>query len=102
MERYSAFRRVLARQFRQLSERRLLGGERAIDAICLRIESVIRTNNLGVIPEKYLSVKKYGRTHAVLVQYLAERLGQSVPASRLRVLTGDQIHTERRVRELRD
>ena len=51
---------------------------------------------------KYLKVRRYARTHAALLGYLADNVGEPVLASRLRIVTGDQVHTERRVRELRD
>src|SRR5205085_10090308 len=40
--------------------------------------------------------------HALLLEYLISHAGQPVAASRLRLLVGDQVHTERRLRELRD
>jgi hypothetical protein len=40
--------------------------------------------------------------HPILFAYLARHIGEPVTASRLRLLTGDQVHTERRLRELRD
>ena len=84
-----------------LSEARLLRGEAVIDAIRQQIERAIQAAAKRGLPQKYLTVKPYGKTHGVLLEYLAAHLARPVPASRLRILTGDQIHTERRVRELR-
>ena len=54
------------------------------------------------VPVRYLVPYAYGGVHPVLLGYLIAHVGAWVPASHLRVLTGDQVHTERRVRELRD
>jgi hypothetical protein len=102
LERYASFRRALSKQFRQVAEARLLRGGAVIDSVRQQIERAIRSADQGDLPKKYLTVRPYGRTHSVLLEYLSGRLARPVPASRLRVLTGDQIHTERRVRELRD
>ncbi len=56
----------------------------------------------GRVAQEYLKVPPYGGVHPRLFTYLATHVGQDVPAARLRVLTGEQIHTERRVREFRD
>src|SRR5207247_1102148 len=47
-------------------------------------------------------IRGYTSPHRDLFAYLSMRVGESVPAAMLRVLTGDAVHTERRARELRD
>ncbi len=54
------------------------------------------------VPEKYLSVHGYKSVQPILLQYLAQHAGNPVRSSKLRILTSDQTHTERRVRDLRD
>ncbi len=45
----------------------------------------------------------YGSTmHRELFSLLIDRVGQPVPADYLRIITGDAVHAERRVRELRE
>ena len=56
----------------------------------------------GRVPEQYLVVGGYKGIHPILVEYLSQHVGEPVRSSKLRVLTGDQTHTERRVRDLRD
>ena len=56
----------------------------------------------GLLPDEYLIARGYTGAHPVIFEYLLQHVGHPVSGSRLRVLTGDQVHTERRVRELRD
>lgn len=67
-----------------------------------RVAVVVDQRYGSALPADVLTVRKYGRTHALLLGYLWQRVGRPVSASRLRLLVGDQVHTERRVRELRD
>ncbi|WP_433490597.1 hypothetical protein [Nocardia grenadensis] len=55
-----------------------------------------------VIPEKYLRVPYGSRTHEELFGVLFDDKGAPVPAARLRIVTADSVHTERRTRELRE
>jgi hypothetical protein len=54
------------------------------------------------VEPNYLDVPNYGWTQRVILELLAQNVGQRVRASRLRILIRDQVHTERRMRELRD
>ena len=54
------------------------------------------------VDSKYLTVPGYGWTQRVILEFLAQNVGQRVRATRLRILLRDQVHTERRMRELRD
>lgn len=54
------------------------------------------------IDSKYLDVPNYGWTQRVILEFLAQNAKEDVRASRLRLLIRDQVHTERRMRELRD
>jgi hypothetical protein len=56
----------------------------------------------GRVDSQFLKVRGYTSPHPDLYALLAARAGRPVPGWRLRVLTGDKIHTERRTRELRD
>lgn len=59
-------------------------------------------NRFSHLPPRYIRLKSYGRSHRLILACLAERVGEAVPSSELRVLTGDAVHTERRARDLRD
>lgn len=54
------------------------------------------------IPSRYRLIRGFGAAHRRLFVYLADRQGQEVSIDELRLLTGDAVHTERRLRELRD
>jgi hypothetical protein len=62
----------------------------------------IRRRYAGEIPDAYLAVPYKSRIHEELFCVLHQRIGQEVPGSLLRTVTADSIHTERRIRELRE
>ena len=54
------------------------------------------------ISTRYRLITGFGSTHRRLFGYLSARMGLEVPLEELRLITGDAVHTERRLRELRD
>lgn len=56
----------------------------------------------GRVPPSYLTVRYGSRVHEELFSILLQRKGKDVEAALLRVATADSVHTERRVRELRE
>lgn len=54
------------------------------------------------LPAKYLKVPYGSRTHEELFAVLLQRHGEPVEAAVLRIITADSVHTERRMRELRE
>lgn len=67
-----------------------------------RIAGMTDTRFGGVVPARYLVVPYGSRTHAELFSLLYQFQGNPVAASLLRVITADSVHTERRMRELRE
>ncbi|MGW7466831.1 hypothetical protein ACWGJT_19510 [Streptomyces xantholiticus] len=55
-----------------------------------------------VIPANLLKIPYGGQTYERLFSLLQENLAQPVPAAMLRIVTADDVHTERRARELRE
>lgn len=49
-----------------------------------------------------LKVKRYGWTHRACLELLAQNVGKWVSGARLRIVLRDQVHAERRMRELRE
>ncbi len=98
---YFETRRTLAQQFSSLSHEFLLKGDTVLASTLSRIEARMRELFGGRVPEQYLVVGGYKGIHPILVEYLSQHVGEPVRSSKLRVLTGDQTHTERRVRDLR-
>lgn len=99
---YFEARRALALQFSVLSHEFLLKGVTVLASTVSRVEARMRELLGGRIPEQYLAVRGYKGIHPILLEYLSQHVGKPVRSSKLRVLTGDQTHTERRVRDLRD
>jgi hypothetical protein len=99
---YMESRRLLAGTFRRLLQSTILSGGPLIDRARALTLDAMKARYGAVMPEEILFVRNFGSIHALLLAYLCERVGRPVPASRLRVLTGDQVHSERRMRELRD
>ena len=99
---YLEARRLLAKTFRNLAQAHLEPLNPVLDGVRMKVEGRMSELYGGRIPQQYLTLRKYGATHQLLAAYMFRQTGRPVSASRLRLLTGDQVHTERRVRELRD
>ncbi|MBG6217015.1 hypothetical protein IWX75_001469 [Arthrobacter sp. CAN_A6] len=56
----------------------------------------------GRVPGRYLKVPYGTRVHEELFTILLEHQGRPVPAMMLRIISADSVHTERRMRELRE
>lgn len=67
-----------------------------------KIREEINRRYEGSIPDRYLRVPYGSRVHEQLFTLLLQRQGAPVQADLLRVVTADSVHTERRVRELRE
>lgn len=67
-----------------------------------RIEQEMRRLFEGRAESSLLRVRGYTSPHPHIYALLASNLGRAVPAWRIRLVSGDQVHTERRTRELRD
>ncbi|WP_104099505.1 hypothetical protein [Cryobacterium sp. M96] len=65
------------------------------------LENAMR-ETFTALPKKYLRVKGFGKPHEAILAYFVQRVRLDVSADELRMLTGDAVHTERRMRDLRD
>jgi hypothetical protein len=99
---YLVTRRLLAETFRRLAQSAAAPATSVMEVTRERILSTMRSQYGASFPDDVLFVRSYGETHLLLLSYLWQRVATHVPAERLRVVAGDQVHTERRVRELRD
>ena len=99
---YLEARRSLAKQFCLVAQRYLLRGDSLLETTRKQIEQRMAELYGNRIPDKYRVVHGYTSVQPILLQYLAQHVGNPVRSSKLRVLTADQTHTERRVRDLRD
>lgn len=99
---YVRTRRVLARVLQEAAVRDLEDSPHDLRVLRDRITERMSELFGGLLPDGMLRVSGFRYPHEVLFKYLASQVGRAVPAWRLRILTADQVHTERRVRDLRD
>jgi hypothetical protein len=99
---YLEARRSLARQFCLVAQQHLLRGDSLLETTRKRIEERMTELYGSRIPDKYRVVHGYKSVQPILLEYLGQHAGNPVRSSKLRILTADQTHTERRVRDLRD
>jgi hypothetical protein len=102
LEGYLEARRSLSKHFALVAHRYLLRGDSLLEKARKRIELRMAELYGPGVPEKYRVVHGYTSVHPILLEYLGQHVGSPVRSSKLRILTADQIHTERRVRDLRD
>ncbi len=102
LETYLAVRKRLSAELSALAIRTIVEEPVVLDETIKAIEAAMRNSFADRIPGHLLAVRGYRGVHRVLLEYLIRHDGSPVSGSLLRLLTGDQVHTERRLRELRD
>jgi hypothetical protein len=93
---------VLAEAFRQMMVERIEPRMGALTGIAEGLNEYAAARYGSELPREYLAERRPGSTHRLLYAYLSLFPGTPVNAQVIRVLTGDAVHTERRLRELRD
>lgn len=99
---YLESKRLLADAYQSLLRQRIAERIGMLDVVKDSIETEMKNAFGDVIPLKYLRVRGYISPHRELFAYLSLFVDKPVPASVLRIITADAVHTERRARELRD
>jgi hypothetical protein len=66
------------------------------------IGAEMRRRYAGQVPDAYMAVPYKSRVNEALFCVLHRGIGEEVPGSLLRTVTADSVHTERRIRELRE
>jgi hypothetical protein len=99
---YKRARLALATNFQKMSLNALSRDQFGLDDLRAQVQDRMRQLFSGRVDSGLFVVHGYTSPHPDLYAYLASRVGDVVPAWRLRLLTRDAIHTERRTRELRD
>lgn len=94
--------RALAQAVENLARAALPTPPYPFEGLKADVEGRMRQLFGGRVDQRLLRITRYTRPHPELYALLCSRLGEPVPAWRLRLLTADAVHTERRVRELRD
>lgn len=98
---YSVVRREMSAVLVELTSQDLPAADAAVRNAIERVEKHARVRFPGRAPRE-LKVKGHRGLHGILLHYLSLHIGEPVKGATLRILAGDQVHTERRIRELRD
>lgn len=99
---YMVAKKDLARSMQELLRSTLPPSRPAFDELRLRISQTLQERFGGRIPEKYITVPFDTVANQDLFGLLHQHLGQPVETTVLRAINADDIHTERRIRELRE
>ncbi|MFJ9676622.1 hypothetical protein ACIRP2_00970 [Streptomyces sp. NPDC101194] len=101
-EAYTYAKEITARAIQSRMLMHLPDENQQFKALHARVQQEIHSRYQGKIPARLLGAPYSGKTHERLFSLLQESLAQPVPATMLRIVTGDDVHTERRARELRE
>jgi len=103
LEAYVDTRRRLTKQIAQIAAAQFPGAQAELSEVTRSVQGAIdRELHRSGWPGETLRIEHYGKTHALLLAYLRLRQSDFASTFELRLLVGDQVHTERRLRELRD
>lgn len=102
LDSYLYAKKLLAESMQAFIRAGLGGSNETFSDLREHIQAVIDRRYAGRIPDRYLRIPYGSRVHEELFAILLQRQGSPVQAALLRVVTGDSVHTERRVRELRE
>ncbi|GAA2653774.1 hypothetical protein [Nonomuraea recticatena] len=99
---YLYSKRILAEAMEARMSIELGGGCETFHQLRERLAELMQEQFGGKVPEEYLGVPFGSHLHEKLFLLLLQRQGEEVPGTLIRVVAGDSVHTERRVRELRE
>jgi len=102
LDAYARCHQELARSLRRLADGEVCDDIEVLAGTAAAVDQYLNARLGDAVPAKYLTIGNPGRTRAALLAYLLNNSGRPVSAARLRAICGEQTHTERRVRELRD
>ncbi|AWK09570.1 hypothetical protein DDQ41_12305 [Streptomyces spongiicola] len=103
LDAYLFAKRALAQSMQFLLRSQLPAASRAaFHEVRARIQDELHSRFSGRVPDQFLRVP-YGTTaNEELFAVLHQEIGSPVDSARLRTVNADDIHTERRIRELRE
>ncbi|NBE53315.1 hypothetical protein [Streptomyces boluensis] len=99
---YLFAKRSLARSMQALLLSQLPAECDEFREVCERIREEMVNRYADRIPERFLKVPYGSQAHELLFAILMRSVGKPVDSALLRVSTSDNVHTERRTRELRE
>lgn len=101
-EAYTYAKEISARAIQSRMLAYLPGENEQFRTLRTKIEQEMHARYRDVVPERLLTVPYGSKTHERLFSLLQENLATPVHSAMLRIVTGDDVHTERRARELRE
>ncbi|MEU6488481.1 hypothetical protein [Streptomyces sp. NPDC046887] len=103
LDAYLFAKRALAESMQSLLRSQLPRASReAFHELRARIKEQLHSRFSGQVPEQYLAVPYGTRANEELFALLHHDMGSPVDSARLRAVNADDVHTERRIRELRE
>ncbi|MET8631653.1 hypothetical protein [Streptomyces sp. NPDC004680] len=103
LEAYLFAKRALAQSMQSLLRSQLPAAScAAFHELRGRIQEELRSRFSGRVPEQYLKVPYGTKANEELFAVLHQQIGSPVDSARLRTVNADDVHTERRIRELRE
>ncbi|WP_336921489.1 hypothetical protein [Aquipuribacter sp. SD81] len=99
---YNRLKRALAASFQEMALETVPRDQYPLNEVKSAVISQMRSLFAGRADSHLLVIRRYTTPHPDLYALLAAKVNEPVPAWRLRLLSGDKTHTERRTRELRD
>jgi hypothetical protein len=103
LDAYLFAKRALAHSMQSLLRSQLPPASRAaFHELRARIRDELHSRFSETVPEQYLTVPYGTKANEELFAVLHQDIGSPVDSARLRTINGDDVHTERRIRELRE
>lgn len=100
---YLFAKRSLARSMQELLRSQLPDSSReAFHRLREDVESELKLHFSGKVPDQYLKPLYGTKANEELFAVLHSEIGCHIDIARLRTVNGDDVHTERRIRELRE
>lgn len=99
---YNRARKALAASFQAMALEAVPRERFDLGAVKRAVMVEMRRLFEGRVDSRFFVIRRYTTPHPDVYALLALHVGEPVPGWRVRLLTGDKIHTERRTRELRD
>jgi hypothetical protein len=99
---YHRAKRALALSFQEMALSVVPREQFKLDDVKQSVMDEMRSLFAGRVDPEFFTFRRYTTPHPDIYALLASKVGEPIPGWRIRLLSGDKIHTERRTRELRD
>ncbi|MFQ6170950.1 hypothetical protein ACK8HX_05030 [Oryzobacter sp. R7] len=99
---YNRAKRALAVSFQSMALEVVPRDAYRLADVKAQVVATMRSMFEGRVDSSLFVIRRYTTPHPDIYALLASHVGSPIPGWRIRLLSGDKIHTERRTRELRD